>query len=108
MPDGQRAKLIDGQIYYMAPPGLTHQRIVSYLHSKIYSYIESNAGSCEVLPAPFAVFLNDEDDTTYFYKNGTRLQNMSMAGQTCRCEQKETVKKKFFTVSSCYLSFEII
>lgn len=65
LPDGQRAELIDGQIYYMEPPGLAHQRIVSYLHSKIYSYIERNAGSCEVLPAPFAVFLNDEDDTTY-------------------------------------------
>ena len=26
--DGERAELIDGQIFYMAPPTRTHQRIV--------------------------------------------------------------------------------
>lgn len=25
LPDGERAELIDGQIYYMAPPSTTHQ-----------------------------------------------------------------------------------
>ncbi|TGY86948.1 hypothetical protein E5329_27655 [Petralouisia muris] len=32
LPDGQQAELIDGQIYYMAPPGAKHQRILSFLH----------------------------------------------------------------------------
>ena len=27
LPDGQRAELIDGQIYMMAPPSRKHQRI---------------------------------------------------------------------------------
>lgn len=27
LPDGQRAELIDGKIYYLAPPSKTHQRI---------------------------------------------------------------------------------
>ena len=31
LPDGQRAELIDGQIYYMAPPGRTHQGLVQFL-----------------------------------------------------------------------------
>lgn len=31
LPDGERAELIDGQIYYMAPPTRTHQRIVTEL-----------------------------------------------------------------------------
>ena len=65
LPDGQRAELIDGQIYYMAPPSWTHQRILSYLNSKIYNYIDSNHGTCHVIPAPFAVFLNKYDDKTY-------------------------------------------
>lgn len=26
LPDGERAELIDGQIYYMVPPGRVHQR----------------------------------------------------------------------------------
>lgn len=64
LPEGQRAELIDGQIYDMAPPSRTHQRISSYLHNEIYNHIKKNGGSCEVYAAPFAVFLN-EDDTTY-------------------------------------------
>ena len=27
LPEGSRAELIDGQIYYMAPPSTKHQRI---------------------------------------------------------------------------------
>ena len=61
LPDGERAELIDGKIYYMAPPSWKHQRISSYLHNEIYNYIKDNNGDCEVLAAPFAVFLNKDD-----------------------------------------------
>ncbi len=64
LPDGKRAELIDGEIYYMAPPSTKHQRVSSYLHNEIYNYIKKNQGQCEIFAAPFAVFLN-EDDTTY-------------------------------------------
>lgn len=64
LPDGERAELIDGEIYYMAPPSTKHQRVSSYLHNEIYNYIKKNQGQCEIFAAPFAVFLN-EDDTTY-------------------------------------------
>lgn len=64
LPDGHRAELIDGQIYYMAPPNRRHQKISSQLHGKIWNYISSKNGSCEVYSAPFAVFLN-EDDRNY-------------------------------------------
>ena len=64
LPDGQRAELIDGQIYYMAPPGWGHQRISSYLHNEIYNYIKERNGECEVLAAPFVVFL-EEDNINY-------------------------------------------
>ena len=37
LPDGQRAELIDGQIYMMAPPRRIHQELV---------------GRCKVYPAP--------------------------------------------------------
>ncbi len=65
MPDGKRAELIDGQIYDIAPPGFTHQRISGELYYNIKSYIKSKNGNCQVLSAPFAVFLNDDDDTNY-------------------------------------------
>ena len=61
LPEGERAELIDGQIYFMAPPTTNHQRIVSDLHYQIKDYINRNNGECEVFPAPFAVFLNDNE-----------------------------------------------
>lgn len=64
LPDGQRAELIDGEIYYMAPPSWSHQKISRRLHQAIANYIDNNNGECEALAAPFAVFLN-EDDTNY-------------------------------------------
>lgn len=63
LPEGTRAELIDGQLYYMAPPSTTHQRILSFLHLEIGNHIRGNDGPCEVFPAPFAVFLQLEDDT---------------------------------------------
>lgn len=65
LPEGERAELIDGKIYFMAPaPKLEHQIISSFLHVEIGSYIKSKGGPCKVLAAPVAVFL-DDDDSTY-------------------------------------------
>lgn len=60
LPDGQRAELIDGQMYNIAPPSLIHQRILMNLSGEIRNYIKKQHGSCEVFPAPFAVFLNKD------------------------------------------------
>ena len=65
LPDGERAELIDGKIYMMAPPSTRHQRLVGALHAQIYNYIKSKNGKCEVIPAPFAVFLETEGQTNY-------------------------------------------
>lgn len=61
LPEGEHAELIDGEIYYMAPPGTRHQRILSFLHLEIGNYIRAKKGSCEVFPAPFAVFPFGDD-----------------------------------------------
>lgn len=45
----------------MALPSWTHQRISGYLYNEIASYIKENNGKCQVLAAPFAVFLNNDD-----------------------------------------------
>ena len=63
LPDGERAELIDGQIYYMSTPSRIHQEILSFLHLEIGSYIRSKKGLCKVYPAPFAVFLNKNNKT---------------------------------------------
>lgn len=61
LPDGQRAELIDGQMYMMAPPTTIHQRLVAKLSHQILSHIDAKGGNCEVFPAPFAVFLYADD-----------------------------------------------
>lgn len=64
LPEGKRAELIDGQIYDMAPPSPLHQELVMELSATLRDYVKKKGGPCKVYPAPFAVFLN-EDDTTY-------------------------------------------
>ena len=51
LPEGERAELLDGRIYYMAPPNTKHQRLVNYISTEINLYIRNNNGSCEVFPA---------------------------------------------------------
>lgn len=62
--NGERAELIDGQIYFMSPPNTNHQRILNFINTEINIYIRQNNGMCEVFPAPFSVFLF-ADDTKY-------------------------------------------
>lgn len=77
LPDGKRAELMDGRIYYMDPPSWTHQKISMALSSEIASYIREQKGSCHVLAAPFAVFLNENDDKNYLEPDITVICNTS-------------------------------
>ena len=61
LPEGTRAELIDGQIYYMAPLVRRHQNLLFSISRVIADYIDQKGGSCEVDIAPFAVFLNEND-----------------------------------------------
>lgn len=61
LPDGQRAELIDGQLYDMAPPSRIHQKLISQFTLILGEFIKNNHGSCEVYPAPFAVNLDAND-----------------------------------------------
>lgn len=63
LPDGARAELIDGQIYYMASPSTVHQRILGNLYLDIALHFRKNNGSCEAFLSPFAVFLNSDHST---------------------------------------------
>lgn len=60
LPEGTRAELIDGQLYYMAPPNRRHQEIAGEIYTSIYNYIKSKNGPCKPYIAPFAVFLNPD------------------------------------------------
>lgn len=62
LPEGQRAELIDGKLYSMAPPSFIHQKLIQQLGRIIGNYISAKKGDCEVVPAPFAVNLNADDN----------------------------------------------
>ena len=44
LPEGTRAELIDGQIYYMAPPSRKHQAFVGEFYAIIHDYIKKIMG----------------------------------------------------------------
>lgn len=64
LPEGERAELIDGVIYNMAPPTRLHQRLLFSISRSIADYIDAKGEECEVYIAPFAVFLG-EDNKNY-------------------------------------------
>ena len=61
LPDGQRAELIDGQLYDMAPPNRIYQKLVHEISRAVGNHIAQAGGACEVYPAPFAVNLDAKD-----------------------------------------------
>lgn len=61
LPEGERAELIDGRLYAMAPPSRIHQKISGQIYKIVSNYIDAHHGSCEVYAAPFAVNLDADD-----------------------------------------------
>ena len=61
LPENVRAELIDGQLFFMAAPTTTHQRLLGFLHGTVWSYIREHKGSCRVYPAPLAVYLTKDN-----------------------------------------------
>lgn len=61
IPEGQRAELINGQLYAMTPPSFKHQKLISQFTKILGNYIDAHQGECEVIPAPFAVNLDSND-----------------------------------------------
>ena len=63
LPEGERAELIDGQLYALASPSRIHQEIIIELTYHFQHYIKSIKGNCKIYAAPFAVNLNANDQT---------------------------------------------
>lgn len=76
LPEGERAELLDGKIYDMAPPTSTHPFMLGDLHYSIRDFILNHKGSCQVAMASFAVFLND-DDRNYVEPDLSVICNLS-------------------------------
>ncbi len=61
LPEGERAELIGGQLYSMAPPSRIHLEISGALFATIRNYITRQSGACKIYAAPFAVNLDADD-----------------------------------------------
>lgn len=61
LPEGERAELVDGEMFMMAPPMTVHQRILVKLIFEIEIYIRKNKGNCELFPAPFGVYIKKDN-----------------------------------------------
>ncbi len=60
LPQGERAELIDGEMFRMDTPTWTHQDMLVILLTEIQLYIRQNKGKCKVMPAPFAVYIRKD------------------------------------------------
>ena len=61
LPEGERAELIDGELFMMASPTMVHQDILGWLFVEIQQYIRNRKGRCKAFLAPFAVFLKNDN-----------------------------------------------
>lgn len=55
LPEGERAELIDGELFRMDAPARRHQDILLELAIEIRLYIRRNTGACKIYVAPFGV-----------------------------------------------------
>ncbi|MDO4307367.1 MAG: Uma2 family endonuclease [Eubacteriales bacterium] len=61
LPEGVRAELIDGEIFYMATPNTIHQALLRELSYTFVTYQKQNKGRCQTFFAPYAVFINRDE-----------------------------------------------
>ncbi len=57
--ESERAEIINGEVFLMAPPSRAHQEISGALFAQLYSYLEGKP--CRVYATPFAVRLFEKD-----------------------------------------------
>ena len=82
LPEDQQAELIDGVIYDMTAPDLTHQQALVFLVSEFRGHIISHKGKCVLSAAPTDVRL-DLDDRT-----------MVQPDVLVVCERKQLIRRR--------------
>lgn len=63
LPDDQRYELIDGVLYDMAAPDVTHQEIAFEIAVALRKYIKDKDGKCKVFMSPVDVQLDKDNKT---------------------------------------------
>ena len=63
LPEGERAELINGQLYALASPSRIHQQLITELLFIFHQYIKLNKRTCKSYVSPLAVNLNANGKT---------------------------------------------
>lgn len=79
----ERYEYIDGEVYLLASPGLTHQIVHSNLYKKFIQWFEGKP--CQVLSAPFDIILNNEE---------TKSKNVVQPDLLVTCDHNEKTNSK--------------
>ncbi len=66
LPEGQRAELVDGRIYMMAPPKVSHDRIVFRMGTVLDQHIMDKRLPCEVFSSNVGVFIENDGGVNFF------------------------------------------
>ncbi|MCH5338928.1 MAG: Uma2 family endonuclease [Acetatifactor sp.] len=61
LPEGERAELIDGEMFMMASPTRGHQDASGWFFVQIFNYIQAKKGKCRAYNSQFAVFPKKDD-----------------------------------------------
>lgn len=61
LPEGERAELIEGEMFMMASPTRGHQDASGWFFAQIFNYIQAKKGKCRVYISQFAVFPKKDD-----------------------------------------------
>ena len=61
LPEGERAELIDGELFMMSSPKRLHQDILLELAIEIRMFIRKKKGTCKTYIAPFAVRIKKDN-----------------------------------------------
>ena len=80
LPDGIRAELIDGKLYYIPTPTRTHQKITGEMYLAAAAHLKAYSKECEVYIAPFGVYLNG-DDSLYVEPDLSIIRDTSLLSE---------------------------
>ena len=61
LPEGERAELIDGEMFMIASPMRGHEDAVVWLANQIFNYIQGKKGKCRVYVSKLGVFPKKDD-----------------------------------------------
>ena len=92
--ENNRYELIDGYIYLMASPNLSHQLLSRFIFRVFDSYFMGKP--CEALFAPLDVFLFDERHFAIFDVDNDECKNVFVPDIIVVCDNKKLKKRGVF------------